>query len=111
MDALIDEEDLVEDISKLDMEASRHYRAGEYEEAIELLRKVYQYRVGILGADHEDCLLNLNNLGAALGRIGLLKEAEDAFRDSLRGRKKLKGLDHGNNTISKTPAPHTCHTP
>ena len=92
MATLIESDELVSDVAELDRQASQHYRSGEYDLAIEVLRKVYGYRLEILGSEHEDVLLNLNNLGAALGRNGLLKEAEEAFRDAMHVSLSLEEL-------------------
>lgn len=82
------------DIADLDYRASVHYRSGEYGDCVDVLRKSYNLRVKILGAKHVDSLMNLNNLGAALGRLGLRDEAEHAFRDALSGRMEVRGKVH-----------------
>ena len=83
------------DIAELDQQASKMYRAGDYASAVDVLRRAYQMRAKILGAQHVDTLMNLNNLAAGLGRFGLLEEAEQAFRDTLVGRMKVRGKKHG----------------
>jgi hypothetical protein len=82
------------DIADLDQQASSHYRLGEYDECVDVLRRAYHLREKLLGAKHVDTLMNLNNLGAALGRLGLLEEAEQAFRDVLVGRMEVSGKKH-----------------
>ncbi len=83
------------DIAELDQRASQLYRGGDYATAVDLLRRAYQMREKVLGAHHVDTLMNLNNLAAGLGRLGLLEEAEEAFRDTLVGRMKVRGKKHG----------------
>lgn len=80
-----------ERIAALDQQAVAHYSRGHFGKCVEVLRVAYQLRKGILGKEHVDTLLNLNNLAAALGRHGMLQEAEEAFRDALLGRIKVKG--------------------
>ena len=81
-------------ISALDQQASIDYRNGRYDDCIDGLRVVYQFRQKILGPQHVDTLLNLNNLASALGRAGKLAEAEEAFREVLTDRMKVRGPKH-----------------
>jgi len=81
-------------ISALDQKAGSDYCNGRYDDCIDSLRVVYQFRRKILGPQHVDTLLNLNNLASALGRAGKLMEAEEAFREVLTSRMKVRGPKH-----------------
>jgi len=86
--------DINVEIARLDQDASRFYRKGEYSNSVEVLRHSYNLRSSFLGKTHVDSLTNLNNLAAALGRAGFKNEAEKAFRDALIGRMNTKGKEN-----------------
>jgi Flp pilus assembly protein TadD len=81
-------------IASLDQQGCEHYKCGRFGECVEVLRVAYQLRRLLLGRFHIDTLLNLNNLAAALGRHGMLPEAEEAFREALTGRIEVRGANH-----------------
>ena len=82
------------ELRELDAQCSLLYRGADYEKCVEILRRSLKLRMGILGSEHKDFLVNLNNLGAALGRCGYLGEAEQAFREVIAKREKSFGKEH-----------------
>jgi tetratricopeptide (TPR) repeat protein len=76
-------ENLVEQIKALDEVSLMAYRTGDYADAVRPLREALKLRREVLAATHRDVLLNLANLGAALGRLGYLEEAQTAFEECL----------------------------
>ena len=77
------DEALVGKIKALDEESLMAYRQGDYADAVRPLREALKLRREALAATHRDVLLNLANLGAALGRLGYLDEAKTAFEECL----------------------------
>lgn len=82
------------ELRELDKQCSVLYRDRDYEKCIEILRRSLTLRMKVLGDKHKDFLVNLNNLGAALGRCGYLQEAEQAFREVIAKRESSLGKEH-----------------
>ena len=101
------DEALVEKIKALDEDSLIAYRQGDYAPAVTALREALKLRREVLAATHRDVLLNLANLGAALGRLGYLQEASTAFEDCLETWKlKDKESDRGDSMNTLTTKMH-----
>jgi CHAT domain-containing protein/tetratricopeptide (TPR) repeat protein len=72
---------------------SIYVRLGRYPEAEPLLRKAFEGRKSVMGLEHPDTLLSLNNLAFLYTEKGDYSAAEPLLIDSLAARRKLLGLD------------------
>jgi Flp pilus assembly protein TadD len=48
----------------------------------------------VLGADHPDTIISVNNLAVCIDRQGRSVEAEPIFRQALEARTRVLGADH-----------------
>jgi serine/threonine protein kinase/tetratricopeptide (TPR) repeat protein len=59
-----------------------------------------QIRRRLLGNDHPDTLMAMNNMAYVLEERGKLDEAEPLYREALEGRRRVLGDDHRDTTMS-----------
>ncbi|KAH6629430.1 kinesin light chain 3 [Boeremia exigua] len=67
---------------------------GQYNRAEELCMQVMESRRRVLGSEHPDTLISVNNLGSVLESQGKHKEAEAMHRRALEAREKTLGREH-----------------
>jgi len=95
------------DIKALEVWASVLFKAawyaddmGNYQAAQEMGQSALEAREAVLGAEHQDTLTSVNNLGSVLKGQGKYDEAEAMHRRALEGREKVLGPKHPNTLIS-----------
>jgi len=69
---------------------------GRFKEALELHEKAIEGMTKTLGADHEDALLAVDNLGRVMWRYFRYDEAKDLHSKAVAGMKKVLGPTHLN---------------
>ncbi|XTI92812.1 purine and uridine phosphorylase [Cenococcum geophilum] len=67
---------------------------GRYKEAIGPIEEALQARIEVLGNEHPDTLMSINDLGRVLSKQGNYKAAEEMNRRVLEGREKALGKEH-----------------
>ncbi|MEM6327813.1 MAG: tetratricopeptide repeat protein [Bacteroidota bacterium] len=67
---------------------------GDYDTALERLKRALEWRESVLGPDHPDTLTSVNNLAYLLQERGDLNAAEPLYRRALDGRETVLGPDH-----------------
>jgi CHAT domain-containing protein/tetratricopeptide (TPR) repeat protein len=70
------------------------YREGKYRDALNLEAKSLAVRQQLLGEEHPDTALSLNNLAASYKSLGEHAKAEPLYRQSLEIRKRVLGEEH-----------------
>ena len=78
----------------LTMLASVFRDQGMYQAAEEMNRWALESKEKLLGFEHPDTLLNVNNLAAVLWAQGKYEAAEEMNRRALKSREKLLGFEH-----------------
>ena len=66
-------------------------KQGKYAESEALNLEVLERRRKVLGGEHKDTLLSLNNLANVLGRQGKLTEAVTILREAFETQKRVLG--------------------
>ena len=74
--------------------ADMHSQSGRYEEAEELYRECLEKRKRVLGPDHPDTLMTMNNLALNYYDQEKYTEAEELYRECLESYKRVLGPDH-----------------
>jgi tetratricopeptide (TPR) repeat protein len=78
------------------------YSEGRYKEAEELQVQVMQTRKRVLGNEHPDTLISMNNLASTFRNQGRWKEAEELEVQAMQTRKRVLGNEHPDTLISIT---------
>ncbi|MEZ2235335.1 tetratricopeptide repeat protein [Microcoleus sp.] len=86
-DELAEVESLVQQVNQL-------YNQGKYQEAIPLLERVLSIRRKVLGNEHLDVAISLNDLATLYYNQGRYREAEPLFQQALELRKRLLGEEN-----------------
>jgi tetratricopeptide (TPR) repeat protein len=73
---------------------------GRYEVASKMEETALTVRQQILGNEHPDTLMSMNNLALALSYRGKYEEAEEIYRQTLRLRETVLGKEHPDTLIS-----------
>ena len=73
---------------------------GEYPKAEPLLQEALRIRQKVLGPEHPDTALSLNNLGGLYRVMGQYDKAEPLFQEALRIRQKVLGPEHPDTATS-----------
>ncbi|KAH7131167.1 P-loop containing nucleoside triphosphate hydrolase protein [Dactylonectria macrodidyma] len=73
---------------------------GIYEEAKEMNRRALEIREMVLGREHPDTLISINNLASVLQYQGKYEEAEQMNRRALDASEKVLGREHPDTLIS-----------
>jgi CHAT domain-containing protein/Tfp pilus assembly protein PilF len=92
--ALTTQSDELAEAERLAQQAEQLYNQGKYQEAIRLLERVLSIRRKVLGEQHLDVAVSLNDLATLYYNQGLYKEAEPIFQQALELRKHLLGEEH-----------------
>jgi len=92
--ALTTQSDELAEAERLAQQVEQLYNQGKYQEAIPLLERVLSIRRKILGQQHLDVAVSLNDLATLYYNQGLYKEAEPLFQQALELRKRLLGEEH-----------------
>jgi tetratricopeptide (TPR) repeat protein len=74
--------------------ASFHLDAGVYEPAEPLYRQALEVRERVLGGEHPDTLVSVNNLAHVLYREGDYEGAEPLYRRALAANERVSGREH-----------------
>ena len=80
--------------SELEKKVIDLYNAGRYADAIPLAQQALAIREKVLGRDHPDVALDLNNLAMLYDSQGRYADAEPLYQRSLAIREKALGRDH-----------------
>ncbi|KAJ6014714.1 TPR-like protein [Penicillium herquei] len=89
------------DESALVLKVGWAYRQlGKYDDAEVMCRRALQAREKILGKEHPDTLISINDLGLVLERQGRYEEAEAIHQCALQAREKILGQEHPDTLIS-----------
>jgi Flp pilus assembly protein TadD len=67
---------------------------GKYDQAEPLLVEALEKRRRVLGQDHPDTLVSINDLGLLRENQGRLDECERLYREALDGYRRVLGPDH-----------------
>jgi tetratricopeptide (TPR) repeat protein len=59
-----------------------------------MLRRALEAREKVLGREHPNTLISVNNLGSVLDKQGKFEEAEAMHRRALAAREKVLGHEH-----------------
>jgi tetratricopeptide (TPR) repeat protein len=78
---------------RLNKEVVRLYQAGRAKEALPLAKRALAIREKVLGPEHPDTALSLNNLGGLLDAMGDQKGAKPYYERALAIREKVLGPD------------------
>jgi CHAT domain-containing protein/Flp pilus assembly protein TadD len=79
---------------KLFTEFPRLYRAGKYDEALQLAERVLEIRERVLGAEHPVVVATVNNLAILYQLIGDYTKAESLFQRTLTIMERALGPEH-----------------
>jgi tetratricopeptide (TPR) repeat protein len=95
-DALIEQWDMsiLEAAQLLDDAGYYLYKSANYEEAEPLLQRALVIREHVLGSDHPDTALSLNNLALLYHNQGKYEQAEPLYQRALTIDEKAYGSDH-----------------
>lgn len=91
-----------EDAEQLDQQVNDLEQQGRYTEAIPLAEKVLTIREDILGPEHPDTILSLNNLAELYYSMGDYVRAESLYRRVMSIQEKVSGLEHPSMAINLT---------
>lgn len=93
---LIDKHDLKFEESARLLNETGHYcfERAQYAEAEPLFKRTLAIRERVLGPEHPDTAMSLNNLAALYDHQGRYAEAEPLFKRGLAIRERVLGLDH-----------------
>ena len=93
---LIEKHDLAfEESARLLNEAGTYcFERAQYAEAELLFKRTLAIRERVLGAEHPDVAMSLNNLAALYDQQGRYSEAEPLFNGALSIRERILGWDH-----------------
>lgn len=81
--------------------ASLYSMMGRHEEALELIRQVWESRRQVQGDDHPQTLGAASNLATQLAQAGQLEEARQLYEDTLAARRRILGDDHPDTLTSE----------
>ncbi|PNP77904.1 hypothetical protein FNYG_08630 [Fusarium nygamai] len=73
---------------------------GRYEGAAKLYRETLELKEKVLGKEHPDTLMSMNNLALVLDNMGEYEEAEKMHREEWKLTEKVLGKDHPSTLIS-----------
>ncbi|KAM0368168.1 hypothetical protein ACHAPY_011552 [Fusarium culmorum] len=73
---------------------------GRYSEAAQMFRQALLGYEKVLGSEHPDTLMSINNLGSVLQYQGKYEEAEAMDRQALLGYEKVLGSEHPDTLMS-----------
>jgi hypothetical protein len=86
---------------RLQAEAATYlWSRGQYRQAIALDEQTLGVRRRVLGDDHPDTLMSMNNLAEARRAIGDLQGAHDLHEQTMAGFRRVLGDDHPNTLTS-----------
>jgi CHAT domain-containing protein/tetratricopeptide (TPR) repeat protein len=86
----------LQEANRLNWLQDGHYRHGKYAEGIGPCRKAMEIWGELLGKNHPDYALSLNNLAALYQDMGDYARAEPLYLEALAITKKAVGTDHPN---------------
>ena len=84
----------LDEAERLNEEAVSLYRAGRYNEAMPLAKRILEIRENALGPDHPEVVQSLNNLALLYATTGDYARAEPLYQRALGIRENALGLDH-----------------
>jgi tetratricopeptide (TPR) repeat protein len=76
------------------------YITGNYSKAEQLNQQTLQLKEKVLGKEHPDTLMSMNNLARSLRQQGKFAEAEAMHRQTLQLQEKLFGKEHPDTLMS-----------
>jgi hypothetical protein len=82
---------------------------GRHAEAESYWREALEGRRRVLGDEHPETLVSINNMGALLRDQDKLAEAETYWREALKGRRHVLGNEHPSPDYSRTHIEHDLH--
>src|SRR6185295_9586158 len=71
-----------------------YLKLGLYDKARPLMQSALNTRRRVLGEEHADTLLSLNNMGDLLDNQGKFADAEPFYRSAFEGRRRALGAEH-----------------
>jgi serine/threonine protein kinase len=74
--------------------ATRYIELGLFEQALPLQMAAMETRKRLLGNDHPNTLMSINNTGLLLHKVGRVAESERYTREALDGMRRVLGNDH-----------------
>jgi len=77
-----------------------YYRLGMYPEAKVQHEEALAIRTRVLGAEHPDTLISMNDLGLVLRKQGFLSEAKDLYNEALVIQRRALGEEHVDTLIT-----------
>jgi tetratricopeptide (TPR) repeat protein len=85
---------------ELNQQVVQLYKQGQYAAALPLAERALAIREKVLGLEHPDVALSLNNLAELYQEMGNYQKAEPLYQRSLAIREKLLGLEHPDVALS-----------
>ncbi|KAJ6580482.1 hypothetical protein DFH09DRAFT_294806 [Mycena vulgaris] len=86
-----------------------YWSAGAYKNAAQLFVIVVERRRMILGREHQDTLIAMDNLASTYYRLGQSQEAEELQVEVLEKRRKILGRDHPDTLIAMNTLANIYH--
>ena len=86
--------DSLDEANALSDKASELYKAGMYQEAVSLAQQALSIREKVLGVEHTDLTLSINNLAFLYYTIGSYDKALPLYERALKNCEKVLGPDH-----------------
>ncbi|KAI1506280.1 hypothetical protein F5X99DRAFT_129304 [Biscogniauxia marginata] len=80
--------------------AQSYYILGKYNKAEQMHRQTLELRERVLGKEHPNTLISINNLAKVLRSQGKYEEAEQMHRQTLELRERVLGREHPNTLTS-----------
>ncbi|MGC1396300.1 MAG: tetratricopeptide repeat-containing protein, partial [Coleofasciculaceae cyanobacterium] len=84
----------LEEAERLIQQVKQLYNQGQYKAAIPLLERALAIQEKVLGQEHPDVALSLNNLATLYQNMGNYSQAKPLFQRSLAIREKVLGQEH-----------------
>lgn len=79
----VEHETLLQEAEKLGTEATKLHKQGRYAEAVALTQKALSLQESLLGKEHPDVAISLNDLAGLYTRQGRYREAEPLYKRAL----------------------------
>lgn len=80
--------------------ADIYMQLGNLEKAAELRLRVLEVRKDVLGAEHPETLISVNDMGSLMFELGRFEQAETYFRQAYEARRVTLGESHPDTLVS-----------